>query len=109
MGNITEQIFVEMFYIFIRGDNSVGLWDQEYTVGTNFVFEDQDDLDDFKEYLKDGFSLFGENPEVSTQEEIDAENLKFDMLDKISDEAGFVDDSMTDEEFKEAIRKDTSK
>ena len=75
-----KQISVERFYIFIAGDPEVGIWDQEYTIGSDFYFEDQEELTTFKKKLGEAFEYVGENPEIATQEEIDAENARMDIL-----------------------------
>ena len=75
-----KQIHVERFYILIPGDNSVGIWDHEFILGPDFYFEDQDELNEFKKKLLEAFEYIEENVEIATQEEIDAENEKYDPL-----------------------------
>jgi hypothetical protein len=108
---MANQIHVERFYIFSAGDPSVGLWDQEWTIGPDFYFEDEEDLNNFKEKLKKAFEYICDGPpEVSTQEEIDAENAEMERISMEVEKAreDFVDEPMTDEELNEAIKKDWS-
>ena len=108
---MNEQIHVERFYIFYAGDPSVGIWDQKWTVGPDFYFEDQEDLNNFKEELKKAFEYICDGPpEVSTQEEIDAENAEMERIAMEAEKAreDFVDEPLTDEELENEIKKDWS-
>lgn len=105
-----EQIHVEKFYIFSAGDPSVGIFDQHYEVASDFYFEDQQDLDNFKEELKKAFEYICENPQISTQEEITAENMEMERIAIQAEKAreDFVDEPLTDEELEKEIKKDWS-
>ena len=93
---MNEQIHVKRFYILIPGDNSVGIWDQEFELGPDFYFEDQNEHNEFKKKLVEAFEYVGENIEIATQEEIDAENKKYGRLDEIFDEAGLTEEELNE-------------
>lgn len=77
-----EQIKVSKFYIMSPGDPSVGIFDQQYEVGSDFYFENEEEFDIFKIKLKEAFEWVCENPKVITQEEIDEEEAMFSLTDE---------------------------
>lgn len=105
---MAKQIHVERFYIFSGGDESVGLWDQEWTVGPDFYFENENELKEFKEKLKEAFEYICENPEITTQAEIDEYIKQFEGSKDAFDDENFVDEPMSEEELNEQIKKDWS-
>lgn len=108
---MAEQIKVEKFQITITGDPSVGIFDQHYELGSEFYFEDENELREFKRDLQILFECnFGEKAYVETQEEIDAENSELEKLAKEVEEAekNFTDEPITDEELENEIKKDWS-
>lgn len=107
-----EQIKVSKFQITIPGDPSVGIWDQHYMLGSEFYFEDENELLEFKRDLRMLFERnFGEKAYVETQEEIDVENAELEKIAKEAAEAEreFEDEPITDEELKRLINDDTER
>ena len=68
-----EEIFVSKFFVTIPGDESVGIFDQQFTIESDFYFECEDDLHGFKEDIRLAFEqAFGEKAYIETAEEIQA-------------------------------------
>jgi hypothetical protein len=106
-----EEIKVSKFHITIHGDESVGIWDQRFELGPDFYFEDKEHLKGFIEKLQRVFkTTFGEPVSIETQEELDKINDEFEKnaLEASKADENFVDESMSEEELKEEIKKDWS-
>ena len=91
-----EEIKVSKFFITIPGDESVGIWDQNFELNEDFYFEDQESLDHFKEEIAQAFeNAFGECAYVETAEEIKArEEMYIIQTEQLMDDFdnGFADD-----------------
>ena len=91
-----EEVKVSMFFITVKGDDSVGLPDQQFTLEPDFYFEDQGALDNFKEDISQAFeNAFGEPTYIETAEELKArEELEILQTEQLMDDFdnGFADD-----------------
>lgn len=76
-------IEVTGFYVFCPGDASVGISDQEWKIDGVFFFEDEKELNQFKDALKEAWSWFSDPIIIDTIEEkenfISMENDKYEQ------------------------------
>jgi hypothetical protein len=70
-----QEINVTGFVIADLGDPSVGIFDQYWDISGNFVFENESELEEFREKIKELFQWYSGNhkPIVKTAEEIENE------------------------------------
>lgn len=76
-------IHVQGFHIVSPGDNSVGIFEANWTLTGDFYFEDKQELEAFRTRLKDVFEFYVADPiGLETFEESDArseaENKMYD-------------------------------
>lgn len=94
---MAEQIKVSEFTITAHGDPSAGIFSSVWTVGPEFYFENEEELEEFRERLAELFSDYsGEKVSVYTAEEIEAENEYLRIIDEQSDA---LMDELNDNEF----------
>lgn len=66
-----KQIQISKFFVTAPGDPSVGIFPSTWTIESDFYFEDQNDLDEFKENILQAFEkAFGDVTYIETAEEI---------------------------------------
>ena len=105
------EINVSKFYITIGGDPDVGIPNVSYELGPDFIFDDQEHLNLFKEKLIDTFKETFDAPiGVETEEEINKREKGIEevILEAEKTDENFEEPPMTDEELKEAIKRDWS-
>jgi hypothetical protein len=105
-----EEIKVSKFFITIPGDESVGIFDQQFTLEPDFYFEDQESLDHFKAEIISAFeNAFGEKAYVETAEEILAREEMYilqteQMLEDFDNQ--FEDDPIDDKKLRKMMDDD---
>jgi hypothetical protein len=80
--NISKIMNITGFYITAKGDPSVGINESQWKLEEDFYFDNQEELEEFKNELKKFFNYFyGEGISVETYEEyqkqIDAEDIEY--------------------------------
>ena len=69
---MNEEIKVSTFYITIGGDMDVGIRDEHFELSPDFIFEDNEQLEFFREKLRETFEETFDGPvNIETKEEID--------------------------------------
>ena len=83
-----KQIKISKFFITAKGDESVGIFPQIWTLEPDFYFENETDLDDFKERILQAFEwAFDDELSIETAEEIAAqEELHILMTEQMLDD-----------------------
>lgn len=108
---MNSDINISKFHITIGGDESVGIPNIRYELGPDFIFENQEELNDFKEKIREVFEEFYDAPvSIISEEDISKWEEDFEKTAKEAAEADmkFQEPPMTEEELKEAIKKDWS-
>jgi hypothetical protein len=108
---MNREINVSKFYITIGGDPDVGIPNIYYELGSNFIFDNHEHLIFFKEKLIDAFKETFDAPiGIETEEEINKKENEIEktMLEAKKADENFEEPPMTNEELKEAIKKDWS-
>jgi len=80
--NISKIMKITGFYITAKGDPSVGINESQWKLEEDFYFDNQEELEEFRNELKKFFNYFyGEGISVKTYEEyqkqIDAEDIEY--------------------------------
>lgn len=108
---MNSDINVSKFHIIIAGDESVGIPNIRYELGSDFIFENQEELNDFKDKIREAFEEFYDAPvSIISEEEFNKWEKEFEKTAKEAAEAdmNFQEPPMTDEELDEEIKKDWS-
>lgn len=66
-----SDIKVTGFYITSYGDPDVGIFDQTWKIEGDFYFDDETQLEEMREKIKEAFEVYTENLGVETFEEVE--------------------------------------
>jgi len=78
---IKQMVNIKGFYITEPGDPSVGMFPSTWKLDGDFIFDNQEELERFRENLKKTFEDYcGEFVKVETIDEIEKREREFDFL-----------------------------